>query len=343
MNTFSLKVCNIKYETQDAVTLCFKPPVLRKLRYIAGQYLTLILRINGKRYLRSYSFSSAPDVDSYIEVTVKRVNDGVVSNFINDQVKIDDIIEVLPPMGDFVFSENCSQKSVFLWGVGSGISPLFSIMKKLLSIADESKVNLIYGNKTIESTIFWNQLLDLERRFQNRLRVWHFHTMSEEDNSAIYKGRIQPEIVFSNYDHYTIQNSIHFICGPVGFKDNIRSFLSTYDVVQSDVLFEDFQPHFEIKNVENIENRTVLINFNNVQREAFIPKGKSILEGALDSGIEIPYSCRTGNCSMCKGILKQGELKLLGLIDQREDQTNKEFLMCCSYPLTDNVVVEFYD
>ena len=106
MGNYTLRIAEVKRETEDTVTLCFKQPGLKKIKYIAGQYLTLIFRINGRRYIRPYSFSSCPGVDSYLEVTVKRVQNGLVSNHINDMVNVGDSIEVMPPMGDFIFEAN---------------------------------------------------------------------------------------------------------------------------------------------------------------------------------------------------------------------------------------------
>lgn len=104
MKQYTLTIQDIRKETKDTITLCFKQPGLRKIKYQAGQYIILMVRINGRKYARPYSFSSAPSVDSFLEVTVKRVCNGIVSNYINDQIKIGDSIEVLEPMGELCFN-----------------------------------------------------------------------------------------------------------------------------------------------------------------------------------------------------------------------------------------------
>ena len=113
MITFALKVAEKRQETSDTVTLCFKQPGLKKIKYKAGQYLTLIFRINGRRYMRPYSFSSAPGVDTFLEVTVKRVRGGVVSNHICDFVGEGDLVEVMQPLGNFIVDENCISNYYF--------------------------------------------------------------------------------------------------------------------------------------------------------------------------------------------------------------------------------------
>jgi len=140
MLNYILKVVEIRKETNDTVTLCFKQPGLKKIKYLAGQYLTLIFRINGRRYIRPYTFSSCPGVDSYLEVTVKRVENGLVSNHINDMVNVGDSIEVMPPMGDFVYKTNPTIKDVYLWSLDSGITPLLSIAKYMLFTEIESHI-----------------------------------------------------------------------------------------------------------------------------------------------------------------------------------------------------------
>ena len=116
MKQFTLKIFEIRKETSETITLCFKQPGLRKIKYKAGQYITLIVRINGRKYARPYSFSSAPSVEATIEVTVKRVFDGIVSNYIHDELKVGDVLEVLEPMGDFTFDNLNSKQFFFFMG-----------------------------------------------------------------------------------------------------------------------------------------------------------------------------------------------------------------------------------
>jgi ring-1,2-phenylacetyl-CoA epoxidase subunit PaaE len=121
---YTLTIHEIRKETKDAITLCFKQPGLQKIKYQAGQYITLIVKINGRKYARPYSFSSAPSVDTALEITVKRMPDGIVSNYINNELKVGDVVEVLEPMGDFTFNRINPINHVYLWGVGSGITLL---------------------------------------------------------------------------------------------------------------------------------------------------------------------------------------------------------------------------
>ena len=343
MKTYTLKVAGIKRETEDAVTLCFKQPGLKKIKYQAGQYLTLIFRINGRRYLRPYSFSSTPIVDSFLEVTVKRVPNGIVSNYVNDKVVIGDVIEVLEPMGDFIYPKENSFATIFLWGVGSGVTPLFSLLKFILNEESlkDSRVHLIYGNHNIDSSIFWDALHILQNQNSERFKITHFHTRSEknENPSISIHGRIQPESILKLYDSNLIKESLHYICGPVDLKRNISNILSSYNLKTNQILIEDFELEKDPHDFIGVETQKITLDFENKVFDIEVLKGKSILEAALDLDIELPYSCQTGNCNTCKGILKNGKSKMIG-INKPEDLLEDEFLLCCTYPITENVYIK---
>jgi len=341
MQTYTLKVIGIRRETEGTVTVCFKQPGLKKIKYEAGQYLTLIFRINGRRYIRPYSFSSAPGVDANLEVTVKRVTGGIVSNHINDVVKIDDMIEAMPPMGDFVLPQGEVQ-NVFLWGAGSGITPLISIAKHILAVQEKVSVKLIYGNKAQESTIFYEQINKLRLAYQTKFKFWHFYTRMSVDETMpdVIQGRIDPAKVMAVLRQEDLKDSLHFICGPVGLKESVKDVLTTSNIPPSHIFSEDFELIKDLKDFEEIETQNITLVFQGKERSLEVVKGKSVLETALDANIELPYSCQTGNCSTCKAKLKQGALKMIGLKEERMDLEKDEYLLCCSHPIDGNVYIE---
>ena len=112
------------------------------------------------------------------------------------------------------------------------------------------------------------------------------------------------------------------------------------DVPSSSILVEEFELVIDPKQLEDVKDSKVTILFQGEQSEIFVPKGKSILDVALDNDIEIPYSCQTGNCSTCKAKVKEGQLKMLGLSKERKDLAQDEFLLCCSYPLTNQISID---
>ncbi len=341
MKLYTLKIESIKKETAESITLCFKQPGLRKIKYLSGQYLTLSFRINGRKYLRPYSLSSAPSIDSFLEVTIKRLQDGIVSNHILDNLQVGNLIEVMEPQGDFCYTPNNNDDKIYFWGVGSGITPLLSIIKEILATFPSLKIHLIYGNKNPESTIFFETINQLNELYPSAFTITHFYSQLDVENKLpnVFQGRINKQFILELLKNNSV-NSKHYICGPMSLKDMIKETLSELNISSRNVFSEDFELVINPKDFENISTREIKINFHNNNTLVEVAKGKSILEAALDAGIELQYSCQTGNCSTCKGILKSGELKMLGLSKDRIDIKNGEYLLCCSYPLTDNVYIE---
>lgn len=342
MKNYSLSILEIIQETEDTKTFVFKNPIFNKIKYEAGQYLTLLLRINDRKYARPYSFSSTPLVDSLLSITVKRVSNGIVSNYIHNSFKVGDVIEVMEPMGDFVLNKKESIYSIYFWGVGSGITPLFSLIKEVLNSRPNTIVYLVYGNKNEDSTIFKTQLKKLQEEHPIVFNMSIFY--SQEDTfelNDIHKGRITSTFVANLLSqNKNTKESLHYICGPCGLKELIKNKLQDLEVPMSSIFSEDFELTIDPKELSDVEDSNVTILLQGEKSEIFVPKGRSILDMALDQEIEIPYSCQTGNCNSCKATIKKGRLKMLGLNKGRNDLGKDEFLLCCSYPLTKEIYIE---
>ena len=342
MKNYSLTILEIIQETDDTKTFVFKNPIFNKIKYEAGQYLTLLLRINGRKYARPYSFSSTPLVDSLLSITVKRVSNGIVSNYIHNSFKVGDVIEVMEPMGDFVLNKKESIYSIYFWGVGSGITPLFSLIKEVLNSRPNTIVHLVYGNKNEDSTIFNTQLKKLQEEHPIVFNMSIFY--SQEDTfelNDIHKGRITSTFVANLLSqNKNTKESLHYICGPFGLKELIKNKLQNLEVPMSSIFTEDFELTIDPKELSDVEDSKAIILLRGELFEIFVPKGRSILDMALDHEIEIPYSCQTGNCNSCKAKLKDGRLKMVGLNKGRNDLGKDEFLLCCSYSLTKEICIE---
>lgn len=338
--TYMLKVADVRQETTDAVTICFKQPGLKKVIYQPGQYLTLIFRINGRRYIRPYSFSSAPGVDATLNVTVKRVLSGIVSNHIIDNLKVDDLVEVMPPMGHFVVELTKLDDStpIVLWGAGSGITPLISIAKFLLKNR-KNEVTLVYGNRDFENTLFVDQIKLLNQEHSN-FTVWHFLSKASISNAHPHhvEGRISPSKVLSVLkENDKSSDSLHYICGPLGLKESVKGALNKYGISEANIFSEDFEVVKDSKDFENVITRSVEIIKDQLPQIVEVVKGRSILEAGLDAGIELSYSCQTGSCSICKATLQTGDVKMVSTANLSEELLENEYLLCCTYPLSDNI------
>jgi ring-1,2-phenylacetyl-CoA epoxidase subunit PaaE len=342
MKTYTLKVQEIRKETSDAITLCFKQPGLLKIKYQAGQYLTLSVRINGRKYTRPYSFSSAPSVDSFLETTIKRIPDGIFSNHIHDTIAVGDMVEVMEPMGDFVPVINETISHIYFWGVGSGITPLISILKEVLISNPQVSVTLVYGNKNFESTIFLEGINQLLQLYPVHLKVWHFHSQytHDEKHHFVRSGRINKDFILALLADADVEKTTHYICGPIDLKNTIKAALGVLKFPTENIFSEDFELVKDPIAFEDILTHNVTIRFQESETLVEVEKGKSVLEAALDAGMELPYSCQTGNCNTCKAKLKEGKMRMIGLSKEREDLEQQDYLLCCSHPLTDNVYLE---
>lgn len=338
LKKYSLTVIDIVNETDNCVTLKFKQPSLRKIRYKAGQYLTLIVNIKGRRFARPYSISSEPSSETTIDITVKRIPGGVVSNFINDFVKIGDVFEIVEPMGDFVLNINENTKEIYLWGVGSGITPLFSLIKSILLLHINIHVHLIYGSKSIDNHIFKGKLDNLLLKNHHRFSFTSFYSQGDvlKEDTYVKRGRISKDFVkeYLLLSSIDTSNSLHYICGPRQLKDDIRNTLLTLNVHDSLIFSEDFELVIEPKDLDSVQDSTVSIYYNGKHNQVYVPSGKSILDAALDNDIDLPYSCQTGNCNLCKASIINGETKMIGFSKSSNDLSQNETLLCCSFPLT---------
>lgn len=339
---FSLSVTNLLKNTSDSTTFYLKKPVLKKINYLAGQYVILKVNINGRKFKRAYSFSSSPSLDENLKITIKRVPNGIVSNHLIDKVNIGDIIEVSEPMGEFVYNNVKVPGQVFLWAAGSGITPIYSILNELLISNPSLQIHLTYGNSTKEEAIFLNELKDLAINNKKQFSLNLFFSRNQElqvENSMA--GRINSEFVesYTLKHHNPINGSQHFICGPSQMKKMIVESLYRVGVSVDSIYSEDFELTVNDQDLTEVIDSEVELNSNGIIHRIFVQKGKTILDAYIDNGIDLPYSCLTGSCNTCKVNILFGGVKMIG-VEERNDLSIHEALLCCSFPLTQNIQIE---
>ncbi|MEO0332732.1 MAG: FAD-binding oxidoreductase, partial [Bacteroidota bacterium] len=234
-----LKVKEIIQETDEAVSIVFDQ---LDLVYKPGQFLTFILDINGEEVRRSYSLCTSPFTNEYPAVTVKRVAEGKVSNYLNDTLQAGDVVEIQAPAGTFTTELKAEQsRHLVMFGGGSGITPLMSLLKSVLEKEPQSKVSLIYANRDEKAIIFREQLLQLQSNFPDRLYLAHVLERPSPDfasHSGLITSERVPELLaelpFSKVE------TEYFLCGPQGMMDNILQALSRLEVPPSAIHKESF-------------------------------------------------------------------------------------------------------
>lgn len=348
LKTYFLQVKEVVNETPDCVTIYFWHPLSEQIKYKAGQFISVIVPIDGKKVRRSYSMSTSPHTDTSIGITVKRVLGGLVSNYLNDRVKVGDFLEVVEPLGNFYVETDAeNSRHLVLFTAGSGITPMLSIMKSILKMEAKSRVTLVYGNRTEESIIFKDKIEELEYTYRNRLIVHHI--ISRPSDLWVGQiGRISQGISIrfmkDSYTDFTKDN--FYLCGPEGMMEDVIKGLNIYDVSKSQIHRENFHaPMLDEIHVEENDNslkaQIVKIIYDGDEYEFEVKPHQSILEAALDLDIDLPYSCQAGMCTACMGKCVEGKVKM----DEEEGLTEKEIqqgyiLTCVSHPLTAGVVVE---
>ena len=348
---YELAVKNIIQETKDAVSIVFEQPQ-SKISYKAGQFLTLITTIQGKEVRRAYSLCTSPFVDPDLAVTVKRVDQGLMSNWLPDNLKVGDKIRIMEPMGQFTTEYDTKRKRhVIMFAGGSGITPMMALIKSLLTQEPECVVSLIYCNRDSDSIIFKSELERLETKHEGRLHVIHVL-----DNAPMnwqgYSGLLNHDMLtklFERIPDWGIDKTTYLMCGPEGMMKNVESLLAARSIPQEKIFKESFVQG-TIKDTKKeepvaaggaLKAREVTIRYDGQEFKVVVPPDATILQTALDQGIDLPYSCQSGLCTACRGKALSGQVKL----DEEEGLSKSEraegyVLTCVGHPLTDDVVIE---
>ncbi len=340
-----LLVKDIIKETNDAISICFKNGnFFKKLKYKPGQFLTIHTSIHKNIEKRAYSFSSNPFTDKDLKITIKRVDKGLVSNFVHDNLKIGDKIEVDDPAGSFfVEPSNTSQKQYILFAGGSGVTPIFSIIKSVLTQEEKSKILLIYANQNIDSIIFHDEIKDLENTYSNTFKVEHLVSNIEKAQGNYHSGLATKEAIdqiFSKHNIEYYDSNEYMVCGPFGYMEKIKEILKENGISRDKLKIEVFKkPEVKVTG-ENLES-LVKIRLKGKEHQIKINGNKSILRQAMSNNIPLPYSCRSGMCSTCKAKCIEGEVKMTEghfLSEKEVEQGN--VLTCISYPVSKEVLLE---
>lgn len=346
---YDLQVKEIIRETKDAISIVFAQPS-NKIQYKSGQFLTLIVPVQGKEVRRAYSLCSSPFVDEDLVVTVKRVDNGLMSNWLPDNLKKGNSVKVMEPMGQFTTEYAKDKKRhVVMFAGGSGITPMMSLLKSLLTQEPESICSLIYCNRDIESIIFKEELTKWETKYEGRLHVIHVL-----DNAPMnwqgYSGLLNKEMLvklFERIPDWGADKTTYLMCGPEGMMKNVDTLLAEHHIPKEKIFKESFvtgvidkDKKEDAKSAGNGAHE-VTIRYDGQEYKLVVEPNRTILETALDKGIDLPYSCQSGLCTACRGKALSGKVKL----DEEEGLSQSEraegyVLTCVGHPLTDDVVIE---
>ena len=345
---FPLKIKNIIRETEQAVSLEFEIPreLKSEFSFKAGQYITIKTQIEGKEVRRAYSICTPPGEESF-RVTVKEVEGGTFSVIANNKLQAGDVLEVHPPEGKFIFEPvNDNHPHTYAaFAAGSGITPVLSIIKTVLQQEKHSRFVLVYGNRTPDETIFFKQLLELQSKHPDRLFVEFVYSRTKEE--ASHYGRIDESTV-----NYVLKNRFKdtrftrfYLCGPEDMINKVTDILLSQNIKKEQILFELFNTEVEGEVSSDLEGNTQLtIMVDDEETTLEMPKNKTVLQAALDHGLDVPYSCQGGICSSCVARITEGaaEMEKNSILVDSEIQEGL-VLTCQAHPTSATLKVNYDD
>lgn len=345
---YKLQIKEVKRETSNAISIVFNVPVELKPAYTftAGQYINLKLTLDGKEIRRAYSICSSPE-SGELRIAIKSVKNGNFSKFANDNLKVGDLIEVGQPEGKFTFEPNSDrQKNYAAFVAGSGITPVLSIIKAVLQNEPKSTFVLVYGNKSPEETIFYNELHDLQLNYVGRFFVHYVFSQTKVDGELF--GRIEKSSVnfILNNKHKEKEFDKFYLCGPEEMILLVTTVLKEHNVPDKNIKFELFSTSSsENTDASSHDGHTKITVFVDGDETTFeMSQKQTLLEAALKQGLDAPYSCQGGICSSCLARIKSGtaEMKKNSILTDGEIAEGL-ILTCQAHPTSATIFVDYDD
>ncbi|MBR3988282.1 MAG: 2Fe-2S iron-sulfur cluster binding domain-containing protein [Clostridia bacterium] len=306
--------------------------------FTAGQYLSVYVNIDGKKYSRPYSIVSSPKdaLEGFYVIAVKRVEGGIVSNYILDNLNVGDTVEVSDPTGNFTYEPLRDAGHIIAIAGGSGITPFVSLAKAISEGSEECTLTILYGSRKEEDILLKSELDNICRKCG---KVKAVYVLSEEDKEGFEYGFINAEIIekYAPESEYSV-----FLCGPqamISFADrelpklNIDKKYIRHEVhgeVADPKVFADYP-----ENTPHTVNITVYVKGEKTEITA--SSQNTVLRILEDNGINPPSRCRGGECGFCHSKLLSGKVFIPKELDKRRQADSKFGFVhsCCSYPLSD--------
>jgi ferredoxin-NADP reductase len=320
-----LRLVQTEQQTHDAKTLRFQILDDRRLCAKPGQFLTFQWTVEGQQVLRSYTISSSPVHDEYVEITPKRMENGCVSVFLNEQAKPGLTVDASGPYGRFYFDKTL-HRSIVLIAAGSGITPMISMLRYVDDLKLTTQVRLLYCVRSATDIIFQNELARLAASLPN---FEYEVCLSRPDPTWNGQSRrLSGEFVSRHL--IDLDTPTFFLCGPEGFMDSARQILARLGVSQDRILQESFgeskgstEPHvWEARPVETVA-------FMRSEKFCKGSAGNTLLEVAEANGVQIPYGCRQGLCGTCATRVLSGTVRMDTEDGLTAEQKNAGYVLPC--------------
>lgn len=349
-----LIVTGIDRQTPEAVavSLDVPPELTDDFQFQPGQYLTLAATIDGEDIRRSYSICSAPGEEK-LTVGVKKLDDGVFSGFVNDRLSIGDTIRVMPPEGRFT-PERGDDHHYLLIAAGSGVTPMLSIAKTVLTNEPGSQITLVYGNKSTASIMFRDELDDLKDRHLGRFSLVHVLSREAQDVDLLH-GRIDGEritLLAQTGLIDPVSTDLTFICGPGEMIDSVSAAVMAMGVPGKQIRYERFavdgeivppKPPSKAARDAIMSGVAVEVMLDGVKREFSVSDPeKTVLSAGQDAGLDLPFSCAGGMCCTCRCRIVEGSGEMAVNYSLQQWEIDAGFTLACqTRPTSEKLVLDF--
>ena len=349
MSLQQLKVKAVIKQPTEVIKIEFETLNGEQFHYEAGQFITLVFKMNDRELRRSYSFCSSPHVDETIAIAVKLVENGEISRFMHHQLAVGDIVEIAEPNGLFVYEDEKEiERTVFLFGAGVGITPLFSILKSALLAETNSKIVLIYSSRSADDTLFLAEIAEWQTTYPDRLKVIHLFSNSKNLMRARLNGFLINQLVKENLQ-FGKENALFYICGPYDYMDVCRITLLGAgfkpDQVKKEVFVaveDEVDEDDATEKVVDKNTYSVVLHFKGNVHHLSVPWPKRILDVALANKIDLPYSCSGGVCSTCTATCISGGVRMdYNEVLTDDEVANGRILVCTGHPTENGTTISW--
>lgn len=343
--THSIPVASVDRLTADSVRIRFDvPDALRdRFAFTPGQHVTVRTDLEGEDVRRNYSICS-PATAEGLEIAVKHIPGGAFSSFAMEQLRAGDTLELMTPTGSFgPVLDPLASKSYVGVAVGSGITPILSIVKTTLGIETESRFTLVYGNRDADSTMFRAELDELEARYADRLRIVHVRSRDPRHPAGL-RGRVDRTKLEQWLDSDLAVDTVDdwFLCGPVEMVSDLRDLLVERGTEPDRVHVELFHGYQRPRVTQDFTPAAVSVVLRGRQHEVSLAAGDSVLEAALKAGLDAPYACLGGACGTCRAKVLRGSVEMEQNFALSSDEVESGHVLTCqSHPTSPSVTVDY--
>jgi ferredoxin-NADP reductase len=338
----TIRIQSIKQEVKGFKTFVFEEGP--HIPYQSGQYLTLVRTVNGEETRRSYSITSSPCLNEPLAIGVKRIENGFFSRLLVDSAKPGDVWTTIGAGGFFTLPENTrGYKQVFFFAAGSGITPVFSLLKTALHAHSHLSVVLIYSNASPAKTVFLQELMQLKEDFADRLHLELLFSNAPD----LSRARLHRDLLLHLVKTLSAASSsktLYYICGPQSYMRMCTYTLQEIGTPKENIRKENFiietVRHAPVAPPDKEMHTAEISIGNNVYRVA-VQYPETILSAAKKQGIILPYSCEAGRCGNCVARCIKGRV----WHSYNEVLTDKELkagliLTCVGYPVGGDLSLE---